>query len=314
MTIGAAWISKSNDGEELWIASDSRLAGDGNVWDGCPKLMSLPRRDAVAGFSGSTAQAYPLLLQLSNAISSYRPAADGTLEFLDLLGHLERVVNAMMSRIQPDPAIIGSQADYLEFATYNDALVIGGYSRAQNAMVLRRLRYSNPPGRWNFGRVRPRGFFGPSRAIADFGDARSRHRFIYLLHQYLQDQGTLEQDVSFKLEPLAIIAAMLRMPESPAKRLPPGRRPPTIGGAPQVLQVYSGGIATPLAVQWTVDGRSSIYLQGRETFGYEHLNVPLITFNDLRVEIHAPEQWPEGIVRNYTQPAENAATVDPDGS
>jgi len=31
MTIGAAWISKSTEGEELWIASDSRLTGDGNV-------------------------------------------------------------------------------------------------------------------------------------------------------------------------------------------------------------------------------------------------------------------------------------------
>jgi len=118
MTIGAAWISKGPEGESLWMASDSRLSGDGNVWDACPKLMSLPRRDAVMGFSGSTAHAYPLLLQFANAIGGHRPAADGTMKFFDLAGFLERVVNTMMGQIEVDRAIVGAQQGQLEFATY----------------------------------------------------------------------------------------------------------------------------------------------------------------------------------------------------
>ena len=141
MTIGAAWIRRDGDGEALWVASDSRLSGDGNIWDTCPKLIALPRRDAVAGFSGSTAQAYPLLLQMANSISSYHPARDGTLEFLDLVGHLERVANDMMRSLEPDRGIVGATDSEGVFATYGDSLVIGGYSRAQNCMVLRALGY-----------------------------------------------------------------------------------------------------------------------------------------------------------------------------
>lgn len=81
VTIGIAWIRQGTDSEELWLASDSRISGDGHIWDDCPKLFSLPRRDTAIGFSGSTGQAYPLLLQLANAIGSYRAASDGTLEF-----------------------------------------------------------------------------------------------------------------------------------------------------------------------------------------------------------------------------------------
>ena len=292
MTIGAAWIARSAEGEELWIASDSRLTGDGNIWDDCPKLMLLPRRDAVAGFSGSTAQAYPLLLQISNAISSYRPAADGTLEFLHLLGHLERVINSMMSRIRSDPAIIGGP-NQLEFASYGDALILGGYSRARGMMVVRALRYARTINSWKFGNVRPNPYFGPNRPITPFGDSRSRKRFIYLLRRYLEEQGTLERDITFRFEPLAVMAAMLRMPQSSARPLPQGHRPTTIGGVPQVLQVYPGSTATPIAVKWTTEGQGGIYLQGRETFEYEHLNVPLITFDGLRVDLHAPNRWPE---------------------
>jgi hypothetical protein len=150
MTVGAAWIRRGRYGEELWFASDSRLTGDGNIWDDCPKLLPLPRRDAVAGFSGSTAQAYPLLLQISNAIDCYHAAADGTLEFFNLVAHLESVVNAMMSRLVPDPAVTGTPFAGPEFATIGDTLILGGYSRTENRLVIRTLRYLPEHRIWNF--------------------------------------------------------------------------------------------------------------------------------------------------------------------
>src|ERR1700722_2176201 len=152
MTIGAAWISKGNEGEEVWIASDSRLTDSENIWDHCPKLILLPRRDAVAGFSGGTAQAYPILLQLASTIGSYRAATDGTLEFLQLVRHLERVVNEMMGRIEADPSLFGSPSRERQFASYGDALILGGFSRMKGAMVIRVLRYQNAAHRWQFTR------------------------------------------------------------------------------------------------------------------------------------------------------------------
>lgn len=69
-------------------------------------------------------------------------------------------------------------------------------------------------------------------------------------------------------------------------------RPTTVGGAPQVLHVFPGGQATAVAVQWEAEGQSGVYLQGRRTFGYEVLDVPLVSFNDARVNVYAPGRWP----------------------
>jgi hypothetical protein len=296
MTIGVAWIRKGLDGDELWICSDSRLTGDGNIWDDCPKLIPLPRRDAVAGFSGSTAQAYPLLLQLANAIGYYRAAADGTLEFSRLAGHLERVANAMMNRIIPDPAVTGTPLTNPEFATRDDTLIIGGYSRAQGKLVLRSLRYLPDRHRWYFYHVRPSRSFGRTRVIVVFGDNRSKSRFRYLLELLLEQRGVLHTE-PLSFEPLEVLANMLRMPPSTESQLPMDHRPTSIGGAPQIFRVLPGAQSCPMAVLWTVNGRTAVYLQGRETFGYENLDVPLIVFDNPFPSFYGPGKWPESVIR-----------------
>src|ERR1035441_6667935 len=154
MTIGVAWIRQGNrEAEELLVATDSRLGGDGYIWDECPKITPLPRRDALAAFSGSTAQAYPLLLQIANAIRAYRPAEDGTLEFFEVIGHLERVANTMMGTLVVDPALRGSHTVGRQFATSGDVVIVGGYSRRRAKVVLRALQFDGAAA-WRFARVR----------------------------------------------------------------------------------------------------------------------------------------------------------------
>jgi hypothetical protein len=128
MTVGVAWIRQGNrEAEELVVATDSRPGGDGFIWDECPKIMALPRADAVAAFSGSTGRAYPMLLQIANAIKAYRPAHDGTLEFFEMLGHLERVANGMMGTLTPDPGVQGGRDAQREFVSSGDVVIVGGY-------------------------------------------------------------------------------------------------------------------------------------------------------------------------------------------
>jgi hypothetical protein len=297
MTIGAAWIYGGSDSQQLWFASDSRLSGDGNIWDDCPKLMSLPRRDAIAAFSGETAQAYPLLLQLSNAVATYRAAADGTLAFFHLLTHLEHIVNSMMDHVYTDPAVSGTPAITRPFSSYGDALVLGGYARERNALVIRALRYSGSAQQWKFSRVRSRMGASQQRTLAIFGDSKARPRFKYFLRQHMENKGTYDRDIPFKLEPLEVIASMLKMPESRLERIPLGSRPATIGGVPQVMQLYPGGQATPIAVHWQGNAGPGVYVLGREAFGYERLNVPLITFTEDGPQIHARDNWPDDIRR-----------------
>jgi hypothetical protein len=170
MTVGAAWIRAGSESNELWFASDSRLSGDGFIWDDCPKLMPLPRRDAVVAFSGSTEQGYPLLLQIASAIAAYRAALDGHLEFFKMAGHLERVMNSMMNRLRIDPAVHGIAPNHREFATRADAVVLGGYARQWGRMALRALEYNGGARAWIFRPIRPQ--FGEGRSFGRSGIAR----------------------------------------------------------------------------------------------------------------------------------------------
>jgi hypothetical protein len=293
MTIGAAWLAGSSESQQLWFATDSRLCGDGNIWDDCPKIMPLPRRDAIAAFSGVTAQAYPLLLQCSNAIGSYSAASDGTLEFLQVLSHLQRVINSMMDHVYPDPHVSGVAVSDRPFSSYGDTVILGGYSRKHRGLVIRALRYQADEKQWRFERVRSRIGEGRQRIIAVFGDSRARNRFVYLLVKHLKDNGTIGQDVPFKLEPLEVMTSFLRMPETRTDhRWPMDRRPGTIGGAPQVIQLYPGAQATPLAVQWDGGDVPGVFIMGRRTLSYERLNVPLITVDQNGLVIHARDNWP----------------------
>lgn len=292
MTIGAAWIRNTSDGNELWMATDSRLSGDGYLWDDCPKVLLLRRRDMIIGFAGATGQAYPLLLQVSNSINSYRSASDGHLEFFHLVGHLERVINAMMSRRHVDSAVNGAAPERPEFSSPSDTLVVGGFSRGANGMVLKRLSYQKLSDSWSFSSVKPTASTGKGRVIAIFGDRRSKSQYRYLLKETLKEEGARKG--ALDLEPLITLARMLRMPASAIVPLPLGSRPTTIGGAPQVARVIPGADAATFAVRWPSLDDVTDFLQGRPIFSYENLSVPLLEFSGRGVKIHPPDKWPNG--------------------
>jgi hypothetical protein len=290
VTIGIAWIRTSERGEELWFASDSRLSGTEHVWDDCPKLFLSPRRDLAAAFSGDTAQAYPLALQIYNAIAAYLAAADGTLELTYLVEHLEEVANHMLRNIRPDPLVRGA-ASPGPFERRSDAIVLGGYSRHRNGLILRALQFHKQDQRWKFVKARARTEVGPNKVFRIFGDRTAASRFSYLLEQRLKSVGKLKKVAPFALEPLEAIWDYLAMPESSERPLPVGRRPHTTGGPVQAIQIRPGGSATPMAVRWPADGSSNVYLLGRRALPHERLDVPLLERIDGEVAIRARGQW-----------------------
>ena len=98
MTLAMAWLRVVGQSEELVFASDSRLGG-GNRWDCCPKILSLPRSDALICFAGRTEYAYPLALQLARAIELYPASHDRRVDLFDLKGHCVRMFNQMRGLI-----------------------------------------------------------------------------------------------------------------------------------------------------------------------------------------------------------------------
>jgi len=294
MTIGVAWIRKSTEGEELWIASDSRLTGDGMIWDDCPKLVVLPRRDAIAGFSGTTRQAYPLLLQMANAIGAYLPARSGSLEFFDLVGHLERVANSMLDDVKPDPHVSGPPEKHRAFGAPGDAIVLGGFSRDVGGFVLRALEYDRANLKWRFARVRGSpAKLGPNLVFRVFGDGPSRRRYGEMLRTTLAERRKIKTPAYFDFEPIEVLWSFLKMPSSGLQPLPAARRPNTTGGAVQVMRALAGADATPFAVRW---GTRPVrdYLFGRPCSPYEQPDVPLLAESpapDRMLQIIAPTEW-----------------------
>jgi hypothetical protein len=236
MTIGVAWIRETERGQEAWLASDSRLHGDGNVWDDCPKLFVSPRRDLAAAFSGDTAQAYPLLLQIANAISAHWSAADGTLELTALVEHLGQVANDMLSRVESDPHVHGQPAAR-PFARRGDAIVLAGYSRHTNGLVLRALQFDSATRMWKFVKTRAHVKIGPNKVFRIFGDRVAASRYAHLLESRLRAVGKVGTSKPFELEPLEVLWEFLALPESKEHPLPQRSRPLTVGGPVQALQV-----------------------------------------------------------------------------
>lgn len=189
MTIGIGWIRGDAAGGELWLATDSRLSGDGNLWDDCPKLFLLPRRDALPHSRVARHRRIRSLTQVA-AVSAYCASASGALEFFDLLGHLERVANSMLGRISMDPQVSGTRTRS-EFSASGDVIIIGGFSRQEHGLVLRALQHEAALDRWRFTHVRPVTSLGRNRTLRVFGTMRLVPSTGINLRCLLEAKGTL---------------------------------------------------------------------------------------------------------------------------
>jgi hypothetical protein len=115
MTLGMAWVRRLGATRELVAAFDSRLSG-GRSWDGCPKLLLLPRSDCVLGFAGDSLDAYPLMLQIVNAINMHPRTLDRTIDIVHLKGHMSRVWKHMWSRAGSAPRELDSLGRFIRDA------------------------------------------------------------------------------------------------------------------------------------------------------------------------------------------------------
>ena len=103
MTLCAAWIRQLNNVEELVFATDSTLTG-GEKWDNGIKLFELPQKDCLLCFTGSTARAYPLILNLVSAIKFNKrleAPATGIAEILNYVSELfTTLIKTIISEIE----------------------------------------------------------------------------------------------------------------------------------------------------------------------------------------------------------------------
>lgn len=143
MTLIAAWVRTTSSNEELVLAADSRLAF-GARWDCCPKILPLPRGDAVLCFAGDTAFAYPILLQLFNAIGSYDKALSRVLDIGQLRPHFINIIDRMRSEVYDLPKG-KSVIDPTDFK-----ILLAGYSWKSHTFRVWSLQYNADTQRFAF--------------------------------------------------------------------------------------------------------------------------------------------------------------------
>jgi hypothetical protein len=246
MTLTMAWVRKANTVEELVVASDSRLRA-GYAWDAAPKLLILPRRDAVIGFAGVTDFAYPMLLQAWNSVASWGRSLERSQPLPDMKGHLLRVFNGMLSEVSDLPKFSTS-------VTPDAIFLLAGYSWSEQRFRIWTLHFDGSIRRFTFRPASPwRGGSNRGKVLALVGDGLDEARA--RLVRKLRDRKKLARG-SFDLEPLEVLSEMV---EDTAF--------PTIGGSVQMVKVYKSSNAAAFAITNPRTGQRS--LMGRSLLPYE---------------------------------------------
>ncbi len=131
MTVSAAWIRKVHNCEELVFISDSRLCG-GHRWDECPKLTTLPGDNSALAFAGDTEYAYPMMMQIRQAMSGYTRIETRAMDITDINGNVMKHANHLLKSVYDiaDPNYIPD----IEF-------IFGGYSWVEKKFKLWRYYY-----------------------------------------------------------------------------------------------------------------------------------------------------------------------------
>lgn len=285
MTIAIAWTRTIAGCEELVFVTDSRLSGDGLNFDASPKVVPLPRTDCAIAFAGYTGHAYPMMQQLSLAISSHAPLARRTMDLFSVRKHALKIFDAMAGQIRSSdrlsqPADVNPGAEFL----------FGGYSWIKKEFAFWHFRHSVTEKRFV---ARPAEWLVHSdlagavvvRKVKHPREGRRLGRILFagdqaplarrmLLERLNQVPETAELDWA----PFEVVRDMLR----------DRARAETIGGAPQIVKVYQYMDSAPLGVLWPNAATGHVYLQGRQTLGYERTDRFVLDPDTLNSSAHQP--------------------------
>jgi hypothetical protein len=278
MTIAIAWVRRIRDCEELLFAADSRLSGDGRIFDAAPKILALSRNDCAIAFAGLTQDAFPMMLQLSLAIQSYGPTRRRSIDLSELRSHVLKIFNGMSSLISSDANVKGSPPDDMPSAEF----LFGGYSWIKKEFVLWRIHFDRGLGRF-VARESQWAYFRPGESglrisylpkvermnalgrIAFAGDQWLNARLLFSAEMSRRRRAG-EELSKMDLEPFDILVNMLRDVDKSS----------TIGGAPQLVKVYQYSKNVSFPIYWPNKVSGTVFLQGRPCVGYERLDTMVL--------------------------------------
>lgn len=246
MTLCVAWVRKMRSTEQLIIASDSRWTG-GETWDYVPKLFPLPRKDCALCFAGTTSRAYAIMIQVYNSIIMHDKTNSRALDITDVNGYLLDIVNQMVKNISDFPS---NQYEYEQ----DFSIIFAGYSWRYKMFKIWRSVYDDDSKEFkmisenrNCSKI-----FPGVKHVSYIGD--EHYLAMKMLHLTTHDITSERLGMS-PLIPLVQICEDARFT--------------SIGGAVQMLKIYSHMNILPHNVLWKNGDKLDITYFGRPLLAYE---------------------------------------------
>ena len=268
MTLCAAWIRQLNNVEELVFATDSTLTG-GEKWDNGIKLFELPRKDCLLCFTGSTARAYPLILNLVSAIKFNKRLEAPATGIAEILNYVSELFTTLIKTI-----ISEIEGEEIHDLRAEARFLFGGWCWQTNRFRIWKLYYSREAEGFLFDELTNDD--SKTRFYTFMGEAKKRdieQEAKDGFHQYLLEEDKL--DSKLDMEPLKILRDIA---QDAAIR--------EVGGSLQIAKVYKSGRSEFFGIFWpSSDGKPCF--QGRE---YNNFTRPPVRyFNPDTLEVYELE-------------------------
>ena len=245
MTLCVAWIRQVNDTEELVFATDSTLTG-GERWDHGVKLFELPCKDCLLSFAGSTARAYPLILNLVSSIRFDNHLDSPATHIEEVLKHISELFTDLIQKIVKEV-----DTDDIHKLRGEARFLFGGWDWRRGLFRVWELFYSKEAEGFLFNEITDDDT--KTRFYTFIGDAhqdnfieQTKKRF----QQLLIDEDKL--DSKLDMEPLKLLREIA---------LDASIR--EVGGSLQIAKVYKSSRTEFFGITWPSSG-SAPHFQGRK--------------------------------------------------
>lgn len=245
MTLCVAWIRQVNDTEELVFATDSTLTG-GEKWDHGVKLFELPRKDCLLSFAGSTARAYPLILNLVSSISFDAHLNSPSAGIEEVLKHISELFTDLIQKIVKEV-----DSDDIHELRGGVHFIFGGWDWQRGLFRVWELFYSKEAEGFLFNEITNDDT--KTRFYKFIGDAQQKNFSEQTQKRFLQlliDEDKL--DSKLDMEPLKLLREIA---------LDPAIR--EVGGSLQIAKVYKSSHTEFFGITWP-SSDSEPHFQGRK--------------------------------------------------
>lgn len=227
MTLCTAWIRQDGDNQELVFATDSMLTGGGETWKHGIKLFELPRKDCLLCFTGETAKAYPLILNLISSIKFDQRVMNQHTDLIEVREYLCNIFTELINSLIDEIKIEGDDP-------YSAAkFIFGGWNWRTQLLEFWEIYYGKDEKRFFY-----KGFDSQNtRAYLMIGDHLEQAEELFV--EELSKNNKRIQG-SYDMEPFLVLSRMAR--NNTDFR--------SIDGALQVAKIYQSGSNEFFGVMW----------------------------------------------------------------